>query len=94
MKINGHGIAPALRPHLTEAEKEANSVKVVSERGVAYLMGRVTAREAERITNIARAVPGVQRVVRIFETITEDELRRLQLPGGRAPGAPAPAARP
>lgn len=78
---------------LDARDLQANSVKVVTERGVAYLMGRVTAREAERITSIARAVPGVQRVVRIFETISEDELRRLQLPGGRAPGAPAPASR-
>ena len=78
---------------LDARDLQANSVKVVTERGVAYLMGRVTAREAERVTSIARAVSGVQRVVRIFETISEDELRRLQLPGGRAPGAPAPAAR-
>jgi osmotically-inducible protein OsmY len=78
---------------LDARDLQANSVKVVTERGVAYLMGRVTAREAERITNIARAVPGVQRVVRIFENISEDELRRLQLPGGQEPGAPAPASR-
>lgn len=69
---------------LDARDLQANSVKVVTERGVAYLMGRVTSREAERVTNIARAVPGVTRVVRIFETISEDELRRLQLPG-RAP---------
>lgn len=77
---------------LDARDLQANSVKVVTERGVAYLMGRVTAREAERVTNIARAVPGVQRVVRIFETISEDELRRLQLPG-KTPVAPAPASR-
>lgn len=81
---------------LDARDLQANSVKVVTERGVAYLMGRVTPREAERVTNIARAVPGVTRVVRIFESLTEDELRKLQLPG-RAPAAPAaplaPAAR-
>ncbi len=78
---------------LDARDLQANSVKVVTERGAAYLMGRVTAREAERITNIARAVPGVQRVVRILETITEDELRRLQLPGRAPAAAPASAAR-
>lgn len=75
---------------LDARDLQANSVKVVTERGVAYLMGRVTPREADRVTNIARAVPGVTRVVRIFESITEDELRKLQLPG-KAPAAPAPA---
>jgi osmotically-inducible protein OsmY len=73
---------------LDARDLQANSVKVVTERGVAYLMGRLTAREAERVTIVVRAVPGVQRVVRIFETISEDDLRRLQLPG-KTPAAPA-----
>jgi osmotically-inducible protein OsmY len=41
-------------------------------------MGRVTRREADRATEITRSAPGVQRVVRVFEIITEDELRQLQ----------------
>jgi len=56
----------------------AGAFKVVTERGTTYLMGRVTQREAERATAITRTVGGVQKVVRIFEIITEDELRRLQ----------------
>jgi osmotically-inducible protein OsmY len=51
--------------------------KVVTERGVVYLMGRVTQREADRATQIARNISGVQRVVRIFEIISDEELRRL-----------------
>ena len=78
---------------LDAPDLQANSVKVVTERGAAYLMGRVTLREAERITNIVRAVSGVQRVVRIFETISEDELRRLQLPGRTPAAAASPAPR-
>jgi len=54
------------------------AVKVVTERGVVYLMGRVTEREAERATQSARRVPGVQKVVRVFETITEQELATIQ----------------
>ncbi len=77
---------------LDARDLQANSVKVVTERSVAYLMGRVTTREAERVTEIARSVSGVQRVVRIFETISEDELRRLQLPGKSPAAAPAPRA--
>ena len=53
---------------------QANAFKVVTERGEVYLMGRVTEREANRATELARAVSGVQKVVRVFEIVTEQEL--------------------
>jgi osmotically-inducible protein OsmY len=56
----------------------AGAFKVVTERGTVYLMGRVTPREADRATSIARQIDGVQRVVRIFEVIGDDEMRRIQ----------------
>jgi osmotically-inducible protein OsmY len=52
----------------------SNSVKVVTERGTVYLMGRVTEREAKRASDIARSVNGVQKVVRAFDVISEAEL--------------------
>ncbi len=52
----------------------ANSIKVVTHRGVVYLMGRVTEREAMRAAEIARGVSGVVKVVRVFEILTESEL--------------------
>jgi osmotically-inducible protein OsmY len=55
----------------------ANAFKVVTERGTVYLMGRVTEREANRASEIARSVSGVQKVVRVFEIITEAELAEL-----------------
>jgi osmotically-inducible protein OsmY len=58
----------------------ANAFKVVTERGVVYLMGRVTAREADRATDIARRTSGVQKVVRLFEIITEEELLEMITP--------------
>ncbi len=64
----------------------ANAFKVVTERGTTYLMGRVTQREADRATEIARTTPGVQRVVRVLEIISEEELRRL-LPQPAKPSA-------
>jgi osmotically-inducible protein OsmY len=45
---------------------------------VVYLLGRVTARESELATDAARSVSGVQRVVRMFEIISQQELERLQ----------------
>ena len=59
-------------------ELSSHAFKVVTERGTTYLMGRVTQREADRATEIARTTSGVQRVVRIFEIISEEELRRMQ----------------
>jgi osmotically-inducible protein OsmY len=74
----------------------ANVYKVVGERGTIYLMGRVTQREAQRATEVVRGVSGVKRVVRVFEYLTEDELRALAPKRkdetgkqGDAPGAPA-----
>lgn len=60
----------------------ANAVKVVTERGTVYLLGRVTEREANRATELARGVSGVQKVVRVFEILTEAELATVE-PGRR-----------
>ncbi|TFZ07052.1 BON domain-containing protein [Ramlibacter henchirensis] len=60
-----------------DKELSANAFRVVTERGTTYLMGRVTQREADRATQVARSVGGVQRVVRVFEIITEEELRQI-----------------
>ncbi|WP_051244268.1 BON domain-containing protein [Azohydromonas australica] len=56
----------------------SNAFKVVTERGTVYLMGRVTEREATRATELARSVGGVEKVVRVFEILTESELANLQ----------------
>lgn len=61
----------------------ALAIKVVTERGTVYLMGRVTRREADLATEVARRTSGAKAVVRVFEYISEEELRQLQ---------PAPAA--
>lgn len=55
----------------------ANSIKVVTEAGVVYLMGRVTQREGKLAGQIASGVGGVRKVMRIFEYITEEELKQL-----------------
>jgi osmotically-inducible protein OsmY len=57
----------------------ANAIKVVTERGNVYLMGRVTEREGQMAAEVARGVGGVRKVVKIFEYISEDELQRLSL---------------
>ena len=66
---------------------QANAFKVTCERRVVYLMGRVTEREANRASDIARGVSGVTKVVRVFEIVSEGELAEIQT---RAPAPPKP----
>ena len=71
-------VTTKVRATLLEArDLSAGAFKVQTERGTVYLMGRVTAREAERATNLVRSISGVLRVVRAFEVISEEELQRL-----------------
>jgi len=52
-------------------------VKVTTEAGTVYLMGLVTEKEGNAATEVARTTNGVQKVVRVFEYISEEEARRL-----------------
>jgi osmotically-inducible protein OsmY len=71
----------------------ANHVKVVTEAGTVYLLGLVTQREADAAVEIARTTSGVLKVVRVFEIISDEEARRLDLRPSQnpAPAAKAPA---
>ena len=71
-------ITGKVRASLVDAQDiSANSFKVVTERNIVYLMGRVSQREANRATDIARGVTDVRKVVRVFEIVSEEELRRI-----------------
>jgi len=52
-------------------EVQSSRVTVITENGVTYLLGLVTAAEAERASNIARNTSGVRKVIRIFEIIDD-----------------------
>jgi osmotically-inducible protein OsmY len=56
----------------------ANSIKVVTERGVVYMLGRVSEAEATQAANVARGVTGVVKVVRVFEILSPAELAEIQ----------------
>ena len=77
-RSNDTFITGKVRASLVDAQDiSANSVKVVTERGIVYLMGRVSQREALRATEIVRGVSGVTKVVRVYEIVSEEELRRI-----------------
>jgi osmotically-inducible protein OsmY len=86
---------------LDAKDLQANAFKVVAERSSIFLMGRVTQQEADRAAELARAVPGVRRVVRVFEVLSADEVARMGRAGAGAaaaaaasPPASAPVAKP
>ena len=77
---------------LDARDLQSNAFKVVTERGTTYLMGRVTQREADRATAVVRGTTGVQKVVRIFEIISEEELASRQpAPAKSQPAAAKPS---
>ena len=65
---------------LDAQDLHANVIKVVPESGTVYLMGLVSRREADRAAQVTSRVAGVQRVVTVFEYITEEEARRTPAP--------------
>ncbi|WP_397534314.1 BON domain-containing protein [Roseateles sp.] len=77
-RSNDVALASKIKLSLIDArDLISNAFYVVVERGTVYLMGRVTEREASRASEIIRGISGVQRVVRAFEVISEEELARI-----------------
>jgi osmotically-inducible protein OsmY len=67
-RSNDSFITSKVKTRLVEANQvPANLVKVVTERGVVYLMGLLSRQEADAATNLAATTSGVARVVRVFE---------------------------
>jgi osmotically-inducible protein OsmY len=85
-------ITTKIKARFVDSNKFAvNHVKVVTEAGVVYLMGMVTKREAEASVEIARTTAGVQKVVRVFEIIAEEQARQIDSrPPAGAPKTSAP----
>lgn len=65
---------------IEDKQISANHFKVVTERGIVYLMGIVGEREGKIAIEIARTTDGVRRVVSLFEVLGDAELRRLNPP--------------
>ena len=52
---------------------DATRIKVISSAGTVYLMGNLTEAEADEVTEIARNVGGVEKVVKVFNYIDADK---------------------
>lgn len=53
---------------------QANAFNIVVERGVVYLMGRVTEAEAQQAVDLTRTIGGVQKVVKVLEIVSPAEV--------------------
>ncbi len=68
-----------------------NQMKVVVERGIVYLMGIVTPMESKIAADIAARVAGVKTVVKVFEEMSEEQIReRMKYLEGPEQNAVAP----
>ena len=79
--INGQ-----IRTLLIQAKDvHSSAVHIVVERGIVYLMGRLTNEEAKRVTDLVSTsqVSGLEKVVKVFELLSEEDLRRLSAPAQR-----------
>ena len=69
-RSNDTFITSKVKARFVEASKFApNHVKVVTERGVVYLMGIVRRQEADDAAQLASTTSGVVRVIKVFEYI-------------------------
>ncbi|KKW69014.1 hypothetical protein AAV94_00925 [Lampropedia cohaerens] len=76
-RANDTWITSQIRSQLLLADDlPSKSLQITTERGTVYLQGLVTQREAQRVTELVRAVSGVEKVVRLFEYISEEELNK------------------
>jgi osmotically-inducible protein OsmY len=81
-----NALASRVKLTLVDAKDvQSNAFKVVVDRRVVYLMGRVTEREANRGAELASQVSGVEKVVKVFEILSEKDLA-----GGSTALNPAP----
>lgn len=54
---------------LTNKEVDGSRIKVVTDSSIVYLMGLVSAQEADRAISIVRGIAGVEKIVKVFEYV-------------------------
>ncbi|MDN5844263.1 MAG: BON domain-containing protein [Alcaligenaceae bacterium] len=69
-------------------EVPSRTIKITTERGVVYLMGKVTGEEGQRAGIVASSVKGVNKVVKLFQTVSRESI--LAEPGVPSSSQPAP----
>ncbi|MDH5207700.1 MAG: BON domain-containing protein [Burkholderiaceae bacterium] len=91
-RTNDTGLGAKVRAAFVNTKQIAfNSVDIVTERGVVYLLGFVTEKEGEVAAHVASRVAGVRQVVKVFDYGSAEEVQRRRDSAGLPPPAtPAP----
>jgi osmotically-inducible protein OsmY len=77
-RSNDSYITSKLKARLVDSNQvSANHIKVVTERGIAHLMGIVNEREAKVAIAVARTTSGVLKVVNLMEVVGDAETQRI-----------------
>jgi osmotically-inducible protein OsmY len=85
VRNNDIAITGKVRAALVESRKvPVGAVKVTTERGIVFLLGRVTQEEGDNAASVASRVSGVNKVVKVFDYLTPEELAGMQQSGGAA----------
>jgi osmotically-inducible protein OsmY len=76
VRNNDIAITGKVRAAFLDAKKvpPIGVIKVTTERGIVYLLGRVTQEEGDAAAQAAARVSGVNKVVKVFDYITPEEL--------------------
>lgn len=80
-RLSDSTLANKVRSYLVGTKDVSlNQMKVTVNNSTVYLMGLVTAQEAQLAANVASRISGVHAVVKVFEVISEQEVeRRMRL---------------
>lgn len=72
-------LAGRVRAKLIDAADVASTAfKITVDSSVVYLMGMVTEAESRRATQLAASIPGVKKVIRVLEQISNEDLQKLR----------------
>jgi osmotically-inducible protein OsmY len=74
-------ITTKVKADLVTKKISPNTISVVTEKRIVYLMGRVTQAEGDEAAEAARGVTNVAKVVKVFDYLTTDELAQIQKTG-------------
>jgi len=64
------GITSNVKTHmLAKKDLESGAIHIITENGIVYLMGDVTHAQGDLAVNVARDIPGVYKVVKVFQYV-------------------------
>ncbi|MER1967491.1 BON domain-containing protein [Castellaniella sp. GW247-6E4] len=72
VRTNDTWLTSKVKTQLVRTEQiPSRTIKITTERGVVYLMGKVTDAEGQRAATVASGVEGVNKVVKLFQIVSQ-----------------------